>query len=131
MKRLALLVLAGLAAGCADGAAAWAQDFPTRPITLIVPWPAGGAVDTICRALAQPKLSERLGKPVVIENRPGGGSVSAPRPAPRPRPTATPWSMAGQRLDGDQRRPCTSRCRTIRPRISSPMALVGRRFRSC
>ena len=52
MKRLALLVLAGLAVGAPT--AAWAQDFPTRQITLIAPWPAGGAVDAVCRALAQP-----------------------------------------------------------------------------
>jgi tripartite-type tricarboxylate transporter receptor subunit TctC len=39
-----------------------------------VPWAAGGAVDTLAR-IAQPKLAERLGKPVIIENRPGGGST--------------------------------------------------------
>ncbi len=54
--------------------AALAQDYPARPITLIVPWAAGGAVDTVAR-IAAPKLSERLGKPVVVENRPGGGST--------------------------------------------------------
>ena len=64
MKRLALLVLAGLAVGAPT--AAWAQDFPTRQITLIAPWPAGGAVDAVCRALAQP-LSERLGKEVTMQ----------------------------------------------------------------
>lgn len=51
-----------------------ADDYPSRPVTLIVPWAAGGAVDTLAR-IAAPKLSERLGKPVVIENRPGGGST--------------------------------------------------------
>jgi len=54
--------------------AALAQDYPARPVALIVPWAAGGAVDTVAR-IAAPKLSERLGKPVVIENRPGGGST--------------------------------------------------------
>ena len=63
------------------GAAAWplvgraqAPDYPARQITLIAPWPAGGSIDTLCRALA-PGLSERVGKPVVVENRPGAGSV--------------------------------------------------------
>ena len=51
-----------------------AEDYPARPITLIAPWPAGGAIDALCRALA-PKLSDRLGQPVVIENRPGAGST--------------------------------------------------------
>lgn len=52
---------------------AQADDYPSRPVTLIVPWAAGGAVDTLAR-IAAPKLGERLGKPVVVENRPGGGS---------------------------------------------------------
>ena len=54
--------------------AALAQEYPSRPVTMIVPWAAGGAVDTVARVV-QPKLAERLGKPVVIENRPGGGST--------------------------------------------------------
>ena len=51
-----------------------AQDYPARSVTLIAPWAAGGAVDTVARIVA-PKLSERLGRPVVVENRPGGGST--------------------------------------------------------
>jgi tripartite-type tricarboxylate transporter receptor subunit TctC len=54
--------------------AALAQEFPTRQILLIAPWPAGGAVDALCRTIG-PKVAERLGKPVVVENRPGAGSV--------------------------------------------------------
>jgi tripartite-type tricarboxylate transporter receptor subunit TctC len=53
---------------------AQAQNYPSRPVTIIAPWAAGGAVDVVARIVA-PKLSERLGKPVVIENRPGGGST--------------------------------------------------------
>jgi tripartite-type tricarboxylate transporter receptor subunit TctC len=45
--------LAGLI-GVPTAPPAWAQEFPTRQITLIAPWPAGGAVDAVCRALAQP-----------------------------------------------------------------------------
>jgi tripartite-type tricarboxylate transporter receptor subunit TctC len=52
----------------------WAQEYPSRPLTLIVPWAAGGAVDTVARIVA-PKLSDALGKAVVVENRPGGGST--------------------------------------------------------
>jgi tripartite-type tricarboxylate transporter receptor subunit TctC len=51
-----------------------AQAYPSRQITLIAPWPAGGAIDAFCRIIA-PGLAERLGKPVVVENRPGAGSV--------------------------------------------------------
>jgi len=53
---------------------AWADDYPTRAVTLIVPWAPAGAVDTVARVVA-PKLSERLGKPFVIENRGGAGST--------------------------------------------------------
>jgi hypothetical protein len=68
-----MLALAAVLA-CLSAAPGHAQDFPTRQITLIAPWPAGGAVDALCRTLA-PGLSELLGKPVVVENRPGAGSV--------------------------------------------------------
>jgi tripartite-type tricarboxylate transporter receptor subunit TctC len=53
-----------------------AQDYPNRPITLLVPLAAGGAMDIIVRSVA-PKLSERLGKSVLVENRTGGGTVIA------------------------------------------------------
>jgi tripartite-type tricarboxylate transporter receptor subunit TctC len=49
-----------------------AQTYPTRPIKMIVPWPPGGGVDTAAPIIAQP-LAERLGQPIVIENKPGAG----------------------------------------------------------
>lgn len=62
-----------LAAGKARAQAAW----PDRPIRVIVPFAAGGNADVIARVL-QPRLQEKLGQPVVVENRPGaGGSVGA------------------------------------------------------
>jgi tripartite-type tricarboxylate transporter receptor subunit TctC len=74
-RRFCLLpVLAGVVASLQAVPTVHAQDYPTRQITLIAPWPAGGAVDALCRAVAQP-LAERLGKSVVVENRPGAGSV--------------------------------------------------------
>lgn len=50
--------------------------FPSKAVTLVVPFPAGGATDTIARTI-QPKLAELLGQPVVIENKPGGVGVIA------------------------------------------------------
>src|SRR5262245_59575199 len=53
---------------------AWAQEsYPTRPVRLLVGYAAGGPADTIARLMGQ-WLSERLGQPFVIENRPGGGA---------------------------------------------------------
>jgi tripartite-type tricarboxylate transporter receptor subunit TctC len=55
---------------------ALAQDYPSRPITLVVPLAPGGAMDTVARTIGH-KLAERLGTPVVVENRVGGGTVVA------------------------------------------------------
>src|SRR5215218_4789903 len=57
--------------------AAYAQPFPSRPVTLIVPWPAGGTTDIGMRALAT-ATEKHLGQPIVIENRPGGSGTLAP-----------------------------------------------------
>jgi tripartite-type tricarboxylate transporter receptor subunit TctC len=56
---------------------AWAQAYPSRPVRIIVPFPAGQATDTIAPLMGQ-SLSERLGQPFVIENRTGGGTPPQP-----------------------------------------------------
>ena len=53
-----------------------AQTYPNRPIRLIVPFAAGGAVDVLARLLGS-KLSEQVGQPVIVENRPGAGGTLA------------------------------------------------------
>ncbi len=55
-------------------ATAQAQDYPTRPVTIIVAQPPGGGTDIIARIIAQ-QLSVQLGRPFVVENRPGAGTV--------------------------------------------------------
>ena len=64
------------------------------PVTLIAPWPAGGAVDTLCRIFAA-RLTERLGKSVIVENRPGAGSVLGVAAAARAAPDGYTLVMAG------------------------------------
>ena len=76
---------AALAGACAIAAGpAAAQAFPTRSVTLVVPYAAGGLPDTVARVVGQ-KLSQKWGQPVVVENKPGGnGVVSAQYLAGKP-----------------------------------------------
>ncbi|MFS8931995.1 Bug family tripartite tricarboxylate transporter substrate binding protein [Cupriavidus taiwanensis] len=61
----------------APAGAAFAQDWPAKPVTLVVPFPAGGGTDLLVRTI-QPRLQAALGQPVVIDNRSGaGGTIGA------------------------------------------------------
>lgn len=83
----ATALVAALIGGTPQPAAAQdaAKDYPTRPITLIVPYPAGGGVDLMGRLVGQ-KLSVALGQQVVIENRGGAGGMIGTRDAARSPP---------------------------------------------
>jgi len=74
MKRAALAAGAVLSI---TAMATAAQDFPTRPITVIVPWPAGGSTDTHLRKLGE-IATRYLGQPIIVENRPGAGGMLGP-----------------------------------------------------
>lgn len=69
-------VLLGAAALAAPFGAR-AQAFPSKPITLIVPWPAGGSTDRHLRALAE-IAGKNLGQNIIVENKPGGGGTTGP-----------------------------------------------------
>jgi len=71
-KPFRLLALAAAALGLA-GSAAWAQDYPTKPVKWVVPYPPGGTTDILARLIGQ-YLSEHLGQQFVIDNRPGAGN---------------------------------------------------------
>jgi tripartite-type tricarboxylate transporter receptor subunit TctC len=71
MKSVILAFVALLAAG-----AARAEDYPARPVTFVVPFAPGGVTSLFARLLSQ-QLEAKLGKPFVVENRPGGGGVTA------------------------------------------------------
>ena len=71
---LARVMMAGLLLSFAWVTAAFAQIYPTRPITLVVPYPPGGGVDAMARIVAD-KLSAALGHQVLVDNRGGGGGL--------------------------------------------------------
>ena len=64
------------------------EDWPSRPVTLVVPFAPGGVYDTLG---ARPcgSLSRILGQPIVVENVPGAGGMAGGRGSPKPIPTAT------------------------------------------
>src|ERR1700680_2524923 len=75
MKTTAVAVAFAFAMGC--GAGAHAQPYPSRPVTIIVPFPAGGPTDTLARILSE-RMRVSLGQPVIIENvTRAGASIAA------------------------------------------------------
>ena len=90
--------LVALVAAALAPAGAQAQPYPNQPIRIVVPNPAGGLPDTLSRIVGR-RLQERIGQPVVIENRPGANAgigaaaltlrMTAANTAPKPM-TATP-----------------------------------------
>ena len=80
-RRKFLHLAAGTAALPAASRVAWAQAYPARPITIIVPFPAGGATTTLARILAD-HMKTTLGQPIVVENVGGAsGSIGTTRVA--------------------------------------------------
>jgi tripartite-type tricarboxylate transporter receptor subunit TctC len=83
--RSAVLLVCALSCAALVASATHAQDYPSRSITLIVPYPPGGGVDAMARIVAD-KLSVGLGKQVIVDNRGGGGGLIGTRAVARAAP---------------------------------------------
>jgi len=103
-----LLVAAALAAGL-QIASATAQDYPSRPITIVVPFPPGGPTDTVGRVLAE-HMKATLGQTVVVENVPGaGGTIGFADPT-----KGIGFAYLMNRMDHHLRSPrCVALCRAL------------------
>ena len=88
----ARIFLVALGALCAWPAAVTAQNYPTRPVRIIVPYAPGGSTDVVFRILA-PRLTEDLGQSVVVENRPGGSSTIGLDLAAKSPPDGHVWGI--------------------------------------
>ena len=93
MKKVQAGIAAALVATSLGAVAQGATGFPNQPIKLMVPWPAGGGVDTTARMISEP-LAQRLGQPIVIDNRGGAGGNIGTELAARVKPDGYNLLMA-------------------------------------
>jgi len=93
-RRQFLHLAAGAAALPAVSRFAWAQAYPTRPVRIVVGFPPGGGADITARLIGQ-WLSERLGQPFIIDNRPGAGSNIATEAVVRAAPDGYSLLLVG------------------------------------
>jgi tripartite-type tricarboxylate transporter receptor subunit TctC len=88
-RRNWVVACAGLVLACAAAAQTW----PDKPIKLVVPYPPGGLTDTLARSIAEP-LAKSLGQPIVIDNKPGVGTLLGAQTVARSPPDGTTLLMA-------------------------------------
>jgi tripartite-type tricarboxylate transporter receptor subunit TctC len=120
-RNFCLSGLAGLVLATA-ASTGWAQAYPAKPVRLVVPFPPGGLIDNMARLLG-PRLSQELGQPVVIENKPGaGGNLGAAEVARAPADGYT-LLMASPPLTIS---PSLYKTLPYKPEQIVPVALLGR-----
>ncbi len=120
-RSFCLSCLAGLVLATAAGTG-WAQAYPTKTVRLVVPFPPGGLIDNMARLLG-PRLSQELGQPVIIDNKPGaGGNLGAAEVARAPADGYT-LLMASPPLTIS---PSLYKALPYKPEQIVPVAMLGR-----
>jgi tripartite-type tricarboxylate transporter receptor subunit TctC len=94
MRRRKFLASGGALAAASIGTPAIAQQFPSRPVRVIVPYPAGGIVDSVARAVTD-KLSQDWGQPVIVDARPGANSNIGTEAVARAPADGYTWLITG------------------------------------
>ena len=123
-RRSLVLATAAFVTAAGTGASAWTQsgDYPARPVTLIVPFPAGGPTDRHMRTLAD-IAGKHLGQPIIVENKPGAGGTLGPgtmaRTAKPDGYTITQFPMSMLRMAHTRRPHCTPVSRSPRAHPAS------------
>ena len=120
------VLTAAFAALLAIGGVAGAQDYPTRPVTMVIPFAAGGPTDVLGRVVAA-RMSEILGQQIVIENIGGAGGMTG---ANRVK-TAPPDGYQILLVGGTQAVQALSRSRSTTPPRTSSRSRCSPRCRSC
>jgi tripartite-type tricarboxylate transporter receptor subunit TctC len=94
MKKIPLRIAFAIGLSCLSVApSAQAQDYPSRPIRLVIPFPPGGGTDGMARMIGQ-KLHDVMGQPVIIDNRPGGDTIIAAELTARAAPDGYTLNLA-------------------------------------
>ncbi len=83
---------------CVAGTVVAQDNWPSRPVRLVVPFPPGGAADAVARIVSD-KLGKELGQPVVIDNRPGGATTIASTFVARAAPDGYTLYLGGMNLE--------------------------------
>jgi tripartite-type tricarboxylate transporter receptor subunit TctC len=113
---------AGLLSLCALPSTTWAQAWPSRPVKVVVPFPPGGLIDNMARLIA-PKLSQELGQPIVIDNKPGAGGNLGAGEVARAAADGYTLLMASPPLTIN---PALYKKLPYEPRSIAPIGLMGR-----
>ncbi|HCL85484.1 MAG TPA: ABC transporter substrate-binding protein [Comamonadaceae bacterium] len=92
-----MLATVALAAAAVCGVSAHAQAYPSKPVTVVVPFSPGGATDIMARTLAE-RLGKRMGQPVIVENKPGAGTMIASEHVARATPDGHTVLLAASSL---------------------------------